>query len=312
METSLLELQSVDPDEAAPNVGGVNASRPVLSITGWSRGLRTGLSRRLCAPGHPAREQGVLRRLLVCVHGGRTEERAFLYTRSQPDCRTSPLDIADPRCGQPGRGLQSGGDGHASHHGLSRCGRRPLCGPTGPLDSGSVGGTHCRRLAAVYPNMWMPSGILMSETPAMLVTALILLAIVRIYRSPTLGNAALLGVLCGAGALVRAELILFVPCLLLPAVLAARKLSARRRLKLLGIGLLATGIVLAPWVGRNLATFQDATYLTTSDGGVLLGANCPATYGHWALGYWYPCPQSLVDSGSGDESVISARYASRA
>ena len=188
-----------------------------------------------------------------------------------------------------------------------------LCvGLLGRSVAGPWVGLTAAALAAVYPNMWMPSGILMSETPAMLFTALILLAIVRIYRSPTFGNAALLGVLCGAEALVRAELILFVPCLLLPAVLAARKLSVRRRLALLGIGLLATGIVLAPWVGRNLATFQDPTYLSTGDGPALLGANCPATYGHWALGYWYACPQSVVDPGSGDESVISARYVSRA
>ena len=312
METSLLELQSVDPDEAAPNVGGsMQAGRFYRSLAGV---VAFGLAFRV----------GYV--LLVTRHENKAFYDAYWYAYTAEELKSGHFFTLghSPTAAHPpltslilgAVNLVAGFNPGATAMRLTMAflgAAVVLCvGLLGRSIAGPWVGLTAAALAAVYPNMWMPSGILMSETPAMLVTAFILLAIVRIYRSPTLGNAALLGVLCGAGALVRAELILFVPCLLLPAVLAARKISARRRLKLLGIGLLATGIVLAPWVGRNLATFQDPTYLTTSDGGVLLGANCPATYGHWALGYWYPCPQSLVDSGSGDESVISARYASRA
>jgi 4-amino-4-deoxy-L-arabinose transferase-like glycosyltransferase len=160
-------------------------------------------------------------------------------------------------------------------------------------------------LAAVAPNFWMPSGILMSETPAMLLMALILLAVVRLLRSPTVFNAALVGVACGAEALVRAELILLVPGLLLPAVLAARRMPVQRRLGLLAVGIVATAVVLAPWVGRNLVTFKDPTYLSTGDGLALLGANCPLTYsgpslGSWALG-------CVIGVSGSDESVQSSR-----
>jgi 4-amino-4-deoxy-L-arabinose transferase-like glycosyltransferase len=160
-------------------------------------------------------------------------------------------------------------------------------------------------LAAGAPNFWIPNGILMSETPSMLGMALILLAIVRLRRRPTVVSAVLLGAACGAEALVRAELILFVPFLLVPAVLAARPASLARKGGLLGLGLLAAAVVLAPWVGRNLATFQDSTYLSTGDGLALLGANCPETYygpdlGSWALG----CAVSVPTHG--DESVASA------
>jgi 4-amino-4-deoxy-L-arabinose transferase-like glycosyltransferase len=110
--------------------------------------------------------------------------------------------------------------------------------------------------------------------------------VVRLLRSPTVFNAVLLGVACGAEALVRAELILLVPGLLVPAVLAARRLPVRRRLGLLAVGLLATAVVLAPWVGRNLATFKDPTYLSTGNGLALLGANCPLTYSGPSLGSW--------------------------
>jgi 4-amino-4-deoxy-L-arabinose transferase-like glycosyltransferase len=160
-------------------------------------------------------------------------------------------------------------------------------------------------LAAFYPNMWIPNGILMSETPAMLGMALVLLAIVRLRRRPTVVSVVLLGVACGAEALVRAELILFVPFLLVPAALAARPASVVRKLVLTGVGILATAVVLAPWVGRNMATFEDPTYISTGDGLALLGANCPGVYSGPYLGSWsLTCAISV--SSKGDESVQSA------
>jgi 4-amino-4-deoxy-L-arabinose transferase-like glycosyltransferase len=161
-------------------------------------------------------------------------------------------------------------------------------------------------LAALAPDFWIPSGIVMSETPAMLLMALILLAIVRYLRSPGPLRAALIGVACGAEALVRAELLLFVPVLLVPAVLAAHRVPLRRRMGQLGIALLATVLVLAPWVGRNLATFTDRTYISTGNGLALLGANCPSTYSGAELGSWsLKC--AISKPGPGDESVQSAR-----
>lgn len=140
----------------------------------------------------------------------------------------------------------------------------------------------------------------------MLFMALILLAIVRYLRSPGPFRAVLIGVACAAEALVRAELILFVPTLLLPAILAARSLPLRRRMGQLGLALLATAVVLAPWVGRNLATFTDPTYISTGDGLALLGANCPQTYYGSQLGSWsIIC--AISKPGPGDESVQSKR-----
>jgi 4-amino-4-deoxy-L-arabinose transferase-like glycosyltransferase len=181
-----------------------------------------------------------------------------------------------------------------------------LCvGLLGRAVAGAWVGLVAAILAALSPNFWMPSGILMSETPSMLFMALILLTVVRLLRSPTLTAAILLGVLCGAEALVRAELILCVPGLLVPAILIA-KVPLRRRLVLLCVGLAATTLVLAPWVGRNLATFKDPTYLSTGTGIVLLGANCPQTYSGPNIGLWSGnCALSLKQAA--DESVQSSR-----
>jgi 4-amino-4-deoxy-L-arabinose transferase-like glycosyltransferase len=161
-------------------------------------------------------------------------------------------------------------------------------------------------LAALAPDFWMPSGIVMSETPAMLIMALILLSIVRYIRSPGLTRAALIGLACAAETLVRAELVLFVPALLLPTILGLRTEPLRRRMGQLGCALLMFGVLLAPWVARNLVSFTDATYVSTGNGLALLGANCNQTYYGSQLGSWsFACATSKP--GSGDESVQSER-----
>ena len=45
-------------------------------------------------------------------------------------------------------------------------------------------------IAAVYPNLWMSDGLIMSETLAMLLTALALLLVYRIAARPSLGRVA--------------------------------------------------------------------------------------------------------------------------
>ncbi|MHB1516892.1 MAG: ArnT family glycosyltransferase [Acidimicrobiales bacterium] len=92
-------------------------------------------------------------------------------------------------------------------------------GLLGSRMAGPWAGLTAAVLAALAPDFWMPSGILMSETPAMLCTALVFLAIVRLDRSPALDNAALVRVVCGAAALARPELALYVPFLAVPAAL---------------------------------------------------------------------------------------------
>ncbi len=180
-----------------------------------------------------------------------------------------------------------------------------LCvGLLGKAVAGPRVGVVAATLAALAPNFWIPSGILMSETPSMLFMALILLAVIRLLRKPTFVSAALVGAACGAETMVRAELILFVPALLLPAVLLVPRLPPRRRISLLAVGLVATTVVIAPWVGRNLATFKDPTYLSSGEGLALAGANCAQTYSGPGLGAWnLGCATAI--SGS-DESVQSA------
>lgn len=185
-----------------------------------------------------------------------------------------------------------------------------LCtGLLGRAVAGPRVGIVAAAVAAAYPNMWMPSGIVMSETLTMLLVALLLLGIYRLFRAPTVANAALVGLACGLAMLTRAELALYVPFLVVPAALAPRGVPGSRRLLLAGVAVGVAVVVVAPWVGRNLASFKDATFLSTGEGPVLLGANCPPTYFGTGTGGW--AITCVVDtSGAGDQSVVSARQAS--
>ena len=90
----------------------------------------------------------------------------------------------------------------------------------------------------------------------------------------------------------------------MPGVLLVPRLPLRKRFGLLAVGLVATTVVIAPWVGRNLATFKDPTYLSSGEGLALSGANCAQTYSGPGLGSWNLACATAI-SGS-DESVQSA------
>ena len=67
-------------------------------------------------------------------------------------------------------------------------------------------------------------------------------------------------------------------------MLLARALSWRRRFAVLGIALLATALVVAPWVGYNLSRFQKPVFISTGLGVTLASADCAATYSRTGRG----------------------------
>ncbi|HEV8206469.1 MAG TPA: glycosyltransferase family 39 protein [Acidimicrobiia bacterium] len=165
-------------------------------------------------------------------------------------------------------------------------------------------------IAAVYPNLWVNDGLIMSETLATLVVALALLYAYRLIREPSVWNALIVGALCGLGALTRAELVLLVPLLAVPAALVARSVASAQRWKLAGIGVLAAAVLIAPWVGYNLARFDEPTYLSTNDGIALLGSNCDSVY--FGDGIGLTDLKCLGPNPRGDQSVDSKIYRDRA
>ena len=165
-------------------------------------------------------------------------------------------------------------------------------------------------LAAVYPNLWLNDGLVMSETLAALTSVAALLLAYRLLRRPSTGVAVGLGAVCALAALTREELVLFVPLLALPAAwLSSRDPKTRRRVSAGVVG--AAVMVAAPWVIFNLTRFDDPTFFSTGDGAALLGSYCGRSYHPPAMGFWnLKCLP--VNQPPGDQSVVSADYRQRA
>jgi 4-amino-4-deoxy-L-arabinose transferase-like glycosyltransferase len=170
-------------------------------------------------------------------------------------------------------------------------------------------------LLAVYPNIWMTDELALSEALAPLLIATLLLFAYRFWKEPSVKRGIWLGVVLGIAMLGRDELTSLVVFLVVPLVLFARALSWKRRFAVLGIALLATALVVAPWVGYNLSRFQKPVFISTGLGVTLASADCAATYSGPAEGYWsMPC--ALADSHNpwfkehpkADDSAQGAEY----
>jgi Dolichyl-phosphate-mannose-protein mannosyltransferase len=155
-------------------------------------------------------------------------------------------------------------------------------------------------LAAVHPVLIGADGAVMSETLLGLLVVLALLAGHALAERPSLPRAALLGLLVGLAALTRGEAIFLVPLLVLPVCLRLRD----RRALMLGLACAVFAATLAPWTLRNATTFDRPVLLSTNEGTLIAGANCPSTYrgrdiGSWEIRCVRPGPRA-------DESVTAA------
>jgi 4-amino-4-deoxy-L-arabinose transferase-like glycosyltransferase len=176
--------------------------------------------------------------------------------------------------------------------------------------AGDRAGLIAAGIAAVYPNLWMNDGLVMSETLATLLTVAALLLAYRLLRRPSLNLAIALGAVCGLATLTRAELVLYVPLLVVPALWLSRRDRARAALVWGGAAIAAAVVVVAPWTVYNLTRFDDPTFVSTNDGVALLGSNCrSAYYGH---GIGLTSLRCLGSTPAGDEAQRSRVYRDRA
>jgi 4-amino-4-deoxy-L-arabinose transferase-like glycosyltransferase len=160
-----------------------------------------------------------------------------------------------------------------------------VCGLAGREIAGRRVGLIAAGFAAVYPNIWINSGLLMSESMALLCTAGVLYCAYRFIHQPSLWRAAWLGLLCGLATLARSELVLTIPLVLGILVLTARDVAWMRKLQWLVVGGLVSLLVVGPWVGYNLSRFDQPVYLSSQFGGTLVTANCDSTYYGKYLGF---------------------------
>jgi 4-amino-4-deoxy-L-arabinose transferase-like glycosyltransferase len=188
-----------------------------------------------------------------------------------------------------------------------------LVGLTGREVAGPRAGLIAAGLAAVYPNLWVFDGFILSETMAMFTAILAVFLAYRFLRMPTPWRAAVLGFACGLASLARAELVLLVPLLLVPCILITRVIDVRRRLKWLAVAGLAGLVPIAPWITFNMTRFDRPVFLSTGLEPTMLGANCDATYYGNLIGYFTPlCTESAAreykpGDDESDRNAVSAR-----
>ncbi len=173
-------------------------------------------------------------------------------------------------------------------------------------------------IAAIYPNLWINDGLVMSESVSCLLIALTMLTMLRWTESPTYRRAFICGVVVGLGALARSELLLLAPFGAILMVIVGRR-GALRYGRHAAAVLAATVVVIAPWLIFNATRFDRPVLLTTNEGPLWLGANCDDSYYGAALGGWslFCVVDANIGANGEDPSVrseqqrrLGLRYAS--
>ncbi len=159
---------------------------------------------------------------------------------------------------------------------------------------------------ALYPSLWMNDSLILSESMYIPIAGWALVFAHRAYDEPSIRRVLQFTVVLSLGALTRSEPFLLFFLLLTPMLMLHKKLAWRDRFLRTAMAAGLAMLILAPWVVRNLTTFEEPTYLAVGAGYVLELGNCDDTYSGPYLGYW----SARCDDGTtwpeGDESTIGA------
>ena len=164
-------------------------------------------------------------------------------------------------------------------------------------------------LAALHPNLWLVDGVLFPEGLMALLTLGVLWAAYRWRESPAARWGVAMGGLAALAALTRGEGLLLTVLLVAPWILCDRRLRFGRRVAHLALAAVTCLAVLAPWMVRNLRSFEEFVPLSTNGNELFVYANCDETYAGKFIGFWlYDCQEQLRAAGldaEGDEAEKS-------
>jgi 4-amino-4-deoxy-L-arabinose transferase-like glycosyltransferase len=142
-------------------------------------------------------------------------------------------------------------------------------------------------ISAFHPVFIRYSLRLYADTFYALVLSIILLIFIKIHEHPdSLRTKLICGTLLGVAALIRSELLFFMPLLLVWAVLTYRQIYTA--LRAFVIILLPVIVIVTPWVVRNYAVF-GVPMIASNLGRTMWGVYNPETFSDLNLmGGWYP------------------------
>jgi 4-amino-4-deoxy-L-arabinose transferase-like glycosyltransferase len=163
---------------------------------------------------------------------------------------------------------------------------------------GERAGLIAAALSALYPGFWIRDARVLSESLAVLLTAVTLLLAYRFRDRPTVLAATVLGGAVGLAALARSELLLLSVLLVAPLLLLARVPWRRKIAMILAAGGCAA-VLVGPWAGYNATRFTHPVLLSTQLGATLAYANCDSTYYGSNIGSWaFDCATTIPGDGS--------------
>lgn len=179
------------------------------------------------------------------------------------------------------------------------------CGLIGDQLGGDRAGLAAMAVAALYPGLWITDGGIMSEGLFALVATAVTVTAYNYSRTRSVRAAIVLGVTIGLAVLTRDAAEVYLIVVVIPLVLTGPAIGTRPRLMRLVAAFVAAGVVVSPWVMRNLLTFDRPVIISTGNG-TFLGANCPPAYFGSGIGLWYvSCYSSISVPAAADESVAN-------
>jgi hypothetical protein len=197
-----------------------------------------------------------------------------------------------------------------------------IIGLLGRRVAGETVGLVTAGIAALYPNLFLAEGALMTEALTALLVAIALLLALYALAAPSPRRFLLLGLPLGYGALTRSDGLLF--AVLLVAVVAwcataragaprrdnFRRENLRRVAALGAAGLAASLVLVGGWLVRDEVQMHAFLPVAVNSWDVVGGANCHSTYYGTRFGSWdATCLQLGEAVRHGDRDEIAAnRY----
>ena len=166
-------------------------------------------------------------------------------------------------------------------------------------------------IAAVYPQVWINDGMLMSETLYVIGLVFSLYCVYSIWQGPTWRNVVGASVAITVACSARPESVLLFVFMLVPVVMARRQVSLSTRIKFLAVSAVIPILLFMPWIVYNQGRFAEPVYLSTGMGQTLLAANCDSTYSGTFMGSYNGLCLTREYGGPGmgpDGSINDVKY----
>ncbi len=179
--------------------------------------------------------------------------------------------------------------------------------------AGDAAGLVAAGIAALDPNLWVNDGLVMSEALSVLLTVALLSIVFHVLRrGASWYSVAALGAVSALGILTRAEFVLYVPFLVLPALWIAARGDRGRAVRFGAVACAIALLVLSPWIAFNLSRFEKPTLLSTNEGVALAAANCDGMYYGSHIGWVDTGPFCAAARADQEQSVWNAQNRTKA